>query len=99
MKKENLLCKTTCLVSTTAQTASLKSMPVRKNLIGIFVLSMLLCMSQFATAQITAGFELDGNANAVGQNPPDDWDLIFNGTSAAESTTGIVTDLPSHNDN
>ena len=99
MKKEILLCKTTCLVSTTTQTTGLKSMPIRKNIIGIFVLSTLLCISQFATAQITAGFELDGNANAVGQNPPDDWDLIYNGTSAAETTTGIVNDLPSHNDN
>src|SRR5689334_17596415 len=100
MKKEILLCKTTCLVSTTTQTtASLKSMPVRIKLTGIFVLCTLLCMTRLASAQVTAGFELDGNANAVGQNPPDDWDLIFNNTSSAEHTTGIITDLPSHNDN
>jgi hypothetical protein len=44
-------------------------------------------------AQITAGFELDGNAIAVSPNPPDDWDLIYNNTSSAQVTTGIVSDL------
>src|SRR5262249_53054565 len=100
MKKEILLCKTTCLVSTSNQTtASLSTMPVRSNLAGIFVLCILLSIAQFGAAQVTAGFELDGNAKAVGQNPPDDWDLIYNNTSSSEMTTGIITDLPSHNDN
>src|SRR4051812_27946651 len=52
-----------------------------------------------ASAQITAGFELDGNATAVLPNPPDDWDLIYNHTSSAAVTTGVVTDLPSNADN
>ena len=98
MKKEILLCNTTCSVPTTTQT-TLQFMPVRTSLIGIFVLCTLLCVSQLTSAQVTSGFELDGNANAVNPNPPDDWNLIFNNTSSAETTTGILTDLNSHNDN
>src|SRR5258706_437082 len=47
---------------------------------------------------ITSGFELDGDANAVAPNPPDDWDLIYNGTAHPTSTTGIVQDFPSKSD-
>ncbi len=50
-------------------------------------------------AQITNGFELDGNANAVLPNPPDDWSLINSNTSNAQVTTGIISDLASNNDN
>src|SRR5258706_303626 len=65
---------------------------------------LIFCIATFGSlnsvhAQITAGFELDGNATAVAPNPPDDWDLIYNGTDAADVTTGIVNDLPSANDN
>jgi len=60
---------------------------------------LLLLFIQPLTAQITAGFELDGNANAVLPNPPDDWDLIYNHTSSASVTTGILSDAPSSADN
>jgi hypothetical protein len=47
---------------------------------------------------ITAGFELDGDAFAVSPNPPDDWDLVYGGTSGATTTTGVVNDFPSKAD-
>lgn len=47
------------------------------------------------TAQITSGFELEGDATAVNPNPPDDWDLIYNNTSNAVVNSGILVDLPS----
>ena len=48
---------------------------------------------------ITSGFELDGNANSVAPNLPDDWDSVYTGGSNATSTTGVITDVPSKNDN
>jgi len=47
---------------------------------------------------ITSGFELDGDAFATSPNPPDDWDLVFGGTSGATLTTGVVNDFPSKSD-
>lgn len=60
----------------------------------LFMLLFFLCTFQFykANAQITSGFELDGNATASSTNPPDDWDLIFNNTHSAQLTTGIIVD-------
>src|SRR5688500_726434 len=55
----------------------------------LFIFSM---MPEYSTAQITTGFELDGNAFSVAPNPPDDWDLIYSGTSSAQVTTGVLTD-------
>jgi hypothetical protein len=43
-------------------------------------------------AQITAGFELDGNATSVLPNPPEDWDKIYNGTGSAQVSTNVVAD-------
>ncbi|HEY6191188.1 MAG TPA: T9SS type A sorting domain-containing protein, partial [Bacteroidota bacterium] len=51
-----------------------------------------------ADGAITLGFELDGDPNAVAPNPPDDWNLIFNGSAHPTSTTGIVSDFPSKAD-
>jgi hypothetical protein len=66
----------------------------------MIVSAALVCsITAGSFAQITAGFELDGNAIAVAPNPPDDWDLISNGTSSAQVNTGIVTDMPPGNDN
>ncbi len=48
---------------------------------------------------IASGFELDGNATAVLPNRPDDWDLIYNGTSSPTFSTGVLTDAPSTSDN
>ena len=48
---------------------------------------------------ITSGFELDGNAVSVAPNPPDDWDLVNTNSSNAFSTTGVLSDAPSANDN
>lgn len=48
---------------------------------------------------IASGFELEGNAIAVVPNRPDDWDLIYNGTSSPTFSTGVITDAPSTNDN
>jgi hypothetical protein len=45
-----------------------------------------------------SGFELDGDAMAVGSNPPDDWNLIYNGTGHQTSTTGRIADYPSKSD-
>ncbi|TMQ68392.1 MAG: T9SS type A sorting domain-containing protein [Candidatus Eisenbacteria bacterium] len=47
---------------------------------------------------IASGFELDGDAFAVAPNPPDDWSLVFSGTSSATFTTGVVNDFPSKKD-
>ncbi|MGQ0829976.1 MAG: T9SS type A sorting domain-containing protein [Bacteroidota bacterium] len=65
-----------------------------RSLRKIFTLLFFLFTFQFynTTAQITTGFELDGNATASSPNPPDDWDLIFNNTSSAQLTTGIIVD-------
>jgi hypothetical protein len=58
------------------------------------LLLLFLCMFQISSfAQITTGFELDGNATSAVPNPPDDWDKIYNNTSSAQVTTGIVSDL------
>ena len=62
---------------------------------SIFLLGLLILVSNSSIAQITAGFELDGDVIATGANPPDDWDLIYNGTSSAQVTTGIVVDTDS----
>ncbi|HEY6191338.1 MAG TPA: FlgD immunoglobulin-like domain containing protein, partial [Bacteroidota bacterium] len=51
-----------------------------------------------AGGAITQGFELDGDATAVAPNPPDDWNLIYNGTAHPTETTGIVVDFPSKAD-
>jgi hypothetical protein len=56
-------------------------------------LAMLLMTMQTSVAQITSGFELEGNATSVLPNPPDDWDKIYNGTSSAQITTNVVSDL------
>lgn len=56
-------------------------------------LFILCVMYPGLKAQITSGFELDGNATAVLPNPPDDWDLVYNGTSSAQVTTSVVTDV------
>jgi hypothetical protein len=64
-----------------------------------FSILFFLLLSAAASAQITAGFELEGNAVSVAPNPPDDWDLIQNGTSHAQVNTGIVLDMPPGNDN
>src|SRR4051812_23290515 len=53
---------------------------------------LILGWSQQAKAQIKNGFELDGNATSVGQNSTDDWDLIYNGTSSAQVTSGVISD-------
>ncbi len=47
---------------------------------------------------ITDGFELDGNATAVLPDKPDDWDLVYNGTSNADYI-GFNTDNVSNADN
>ena len=44
-------------------------------------------------------FELNGNPNSTLPNPPDNWDLVYKGTSSADYTTGIITDFPSNADN
>src|SRR3954469_16831045 len=72
--------------------------PDRKYVMLICCCLCMLFANTSTFAQITAGFELDGNATAVPPNPPDDWNLIYNGTSSAQVTTGIVTDLPSNAD-
>ena len=66
-------------------------------LTAIFLLSTLL--SPFNSfSQITAGFELDGNANSVLPNPPEDWNVTFGPTGSAQVTSGLLTDVPSDND-
>ena len=45
------------------------------------------------SAQITTGFELDGNATSVLPNPPEDWDKIYNNTHSAQVTTNVVSDI------
>src|SRR5437764_12983038 len=65
----------------------------RSKTISISLLFVLF-FATGALAQITNGFELDGNATSVAPNPPDDWDLINSGTSHAQVTTGIVLDMP-----
>src|SRR5215204_6141861 len=69
------------------------------NLITLFIFCIAALGSVNTSAQITAGFELDGNATAVVPNPPDDWDLIYNSTDNASVSTGLITDAPSANDN
>jgi hypothetical protein len=69
------------------------------SLMFVFLLLTMALMPIRSFSQITTGFELDGNATAVLPNPPDDWDLIYNGTSSAQVTTGIDNDLPSSADN
>src|SRR5690349_10458271 len=64
-----------------------------------FSIVLLFAFSLSTFAQITAGFELEGNAVAVAPNPPDDWDLIYNNASHAQVNTGVVTDLPPGADN
>src|SRR5436190_13398074 len=59
----------------------------------------LFSFSNHLSAQITNGFELEGNAVSVAPNPPDDWDLINSGTSHAQVNTGVVLDQPQGNDN
>jgi PKD-like domain/FlgD Ig-like domain len=52
-----------------------------------------------SSGPVTSGFELDGDAFATSPNPPgDDWNLVFDGSSAAILTTGIVSDFPSKKD-
>jgi hypothetical protein len=63
--------------------------PIKK---GIFTLLTLFTFYSGIRAQISSGFELDGNATSVIPNPPDDWDKIYNGTSSAQVTTNVVTD-------
>ena len=65
----------------------------------VFFLFAFAILPTRSFAQITSGFELDGNAQAVLPNPPDDWDLIYNGTSSAQVTTGVVNDVSSSADN
>src|SRR5207248_1533068 len=62
-------------------------------------LIFIFIFSSHSFAQITGGFELDGNATSVNPNPADDWDLIYSGTSHAQVTTGLVLDQPQGNDN
>lgn len=69
------------------------------NIIAVLLFITLALVSERSIAQITTGFELDGNANAVLPNPPDDWDLIYNNTSSAQVTTGVVNDVSSSADN
>jgi hypothetical protein len=64
--------------------------PVKKRFITLFILCLFYSGIQ---AQITTGFELDGNAISVLPNPPEDWDKIFNNTSSAQVTTNVVSDL------
>ena len=59
----------------------------------LFLFSSALIPTE-SFAQVTTGFELDGNATSVSPNPPDDWDLIANRASSAQVTTGILTDPP-----
>ncbi|WP_133272397.1 hypothetical protein [Hymenobacter radiodurans] len=54
----------------------------------IGALLLLLSFSSITQAQVAAGFELDGNAIAVNPNPPDDWNLIHNGTSGQQLALG-----------
>jgi hypothetical protein len=44
--------------------------PVKKRFITLFILCLFYSGIQ---AQITTGFELDGNAISVLPNPPEDW--------------------------
>src|SRR5260221_6669841 len=73
------------------------------NLLTLFIFCIAFCTSEFSYGQNcptgNGFFELDGNAIAVTPNPPDDWDLIYNNTSTAQVTTGIIVDAPSNNDN
>src|SRR5689334_16159148 len=81
-------------------TACRKSPTQKLSLITLLTFCLALLSSiNFTYAQITSGFELDGNATAVAPNPPDDWDLIFNNTDNASVTTGILNDAPSASDN
>lgn len=63
---------------------------IKKGVVTFFILCLFYSGIQ---AQITTGFELDGNATAILPNPPDDWNLIYAGTSNAQITTGIITDV------
>lgn len=64
--------------------------PVIKGLATFFIACIFY---SGINAQITTGFELDGNATSVLPNPPEDWDKIYNNTHSAQVTTGIVSDL------
>ncbi len=61
------------------------------------VLLLAFLYTAGASAQITSGFELDGNA--VKTTSVDDWDRIKNNTSSASVTTGIITDAAIPTDN
>jgi hypothetical protein len=69
----------------------------------VYLISFLITLlgtNAFIYAQISAGFELDGNAMAVSPNPPDDWSMMYpSNASNAQVTTGIVVDMPSSADN
>src|SRR5689334_18518042 len=87
----------------TQKQCTCRKFPAQQKLFRLITF-IIFCIATFGTtnfsfAQITNGFELDGNATAVAPNPPDDWDLIFNGTDHSQVNTGIVNDLPSNNDN
>ncbi|HEY0029888.1 MAG TPA: T9SS type A sorting domain-containing protein [Bacteroidia bacterium] len=60
---------------------------------GITALLIFFALQTGMRAQITSGFELEGNATSVLPNPPDDWDMIYNNTSNAQITTNVVTDM------
>jgi predicted lipoprotein len=68
-----------------------------KKVLAALLLACLFSVSTYA--QITAGFELDGNAHAVVPNPPDDWSMVYSGTSNAQVSTGVIIDQPNGNDN
>ncbi|MES2590753.1 MAG: T9SS type A sorting domain-containing protein [Bacteroidota bacterium] len=61
--------------------------------LGMILVCILSLFYSGITAQITTGFELDGNAVSVIPNPPDDWDKVYNGTSSAQVSTGVVSDI------
>jgi uncharacterized repeat protein (TIGR01451 family) len=69
-----------------------------KRLTKLFLSVLIISCANLSSAQITAGFELDGNAIAVAPNPADDWNLIYMGNTHSVNT-GIVVDFPKGNDN
>src|SRR4051812_11085878 len=81
--------------SYTNNTMKIFNIYINKWLAISIITCIALAWATASHAQITAGFELDGNANSVAPNPPDDWDLIFNKNGNAQVTTGVVKDLPS----